>query len=751
MRIAIVFDNMIYGGIERVGITYVKLIQELGHEVDAYVLNPHTEDILKELEKECNIVTVLNYKRCYAPDYWKRLDTKFKWGKYVSPIICAFTKILNSLFKFNLCVFDKILNQCGSDISRDYDIAIAFSGHMNDLNFVADEFIKSNVKIAWLHGNENEYIKLSDGFASLYKKIQNLVCLSDTDDEKCTEFNTKFGINKRKIYNPVIIKDKALDEKFIDELKQKYGDFCLMVGRLATDKDQLSAIKAVKYMNEKYSLDKKLVLVGDGSTREMLENYVEENKLNDMVIFAGNRADVQNWYSAAKVYVHSSPLEGLPTVLLEAMSFGVPIASTDSYPGVREILGDSEYGLVSPVEDYKALAENIYRLYSDQSLYDNYKRLGSSRFNDFTFDAAKTNIEKLFNELTKRNNMRFISCASYYGTGSSAITDFVSEYGNVYSFTSEEFRFVQDPDGISDLEYNLVENFNRHNSGHALKRYKKLVDYYAGNGIVKRYESFFHGAWKKYSYEYIDKLTDFKYNGWWFYDLYDRGSFYHFRKRIVNKLLHMTIWRNDPERVFNTMKNEITYCSHPSEEKFLQCTKEYIDCLFASVSDGYETVMVDQIVPPTNLKRFLRYFDDIKVVVVDRDPRDLFVLGKYVWKDGIMPDNVEDFVNWFKYTRSHRKSENLNTENITFIQFEDLVYKYDETSQKLAEWLELDEKDHINPKKCFDPAVSVKNTQVFKNVDCEIYEIEYIQSEIEYIQKELQEYLYDFENEGESK
>ena len=95
--------------------------------------------------------------------------------------------------------------------------------------------------------------------------------------------------------------------------------------------------------------------------------------------------------------------------------------------------------------------------------------------------------------------MRFITCASYYGSGSSAITDFVSEFDSVYSFTDEEFRFVQDPDGVSDLEYNLVENFNRHNSGHAIKRYKKLVNFYCGNMFGKKYEKFFHGNWKKYS------------------------------------------------------------------------------------------------------------------------------------------------------------------------------------------------------------------------------------------------------------
>ena len=71
--------------------------------------------------------------------------------------------------------------------------------------------------------------------------------------------------------------------------------------------------------------------------------------------------------------------------------------------------------------------------------------------------------------------MRIISCASYYGSGSSAITDLISEYDNVFSFTDEEFRFTHDPDGISDLEYNLVQNFNRHNSGRALKRYSSIL------------------------------------------------------------------------------------------------------------------------------------------------------------------------------------------------------------------------------------------------------------------------------------
>ncbi len=331
--------------------------------------------------------------------------------------------------------------------------------------------------------------------------------------------------------------------------------------------------------------------------------------------------------------------------------------------------------------------------------------------------------------------MRIITCSSYYGTGSSAITDFVSEFDNVHSLTNEEFRFVQDPEGISDLEFNLVENYNRHNSGHALKRYKKLVDFYAGNAFLKRYEKYFNGNWKRCSYEYIDKLTEFRFNGWWQYDLFDKGMFFYFRKKLLNKILHMTIWRNNPERCLNTLKNEITLGTHPTEEYFLKCTKDYIEDLFSSVADGKEIVMVDQIVPPTNLRRYLRYFNDLKVVVVDRDPRDVFVLEKHVWKDGVIPTDVDVFCKWFKTTRAHRSTDNLETDNITFVRFEDMVYDYDKMENRLISFLGLNPEKHSKRRQIFNPDISIKNTRTWERIKCN-------PEEIRTIERELEDYLY---------
>lgn len=331
--------------------------------------------------------------------------------------------------------------------------------------------------------------------------------------------------------------------------------------------------------------------------------------------------------------------------------------------------------------------------------------------------------------------MKFISCASYHGSGSSAIVDIISEFNSVCSFGNEELRFVHDPNGIADLEYNLVENFNRINSGYAVKKYKELVDFYCGDFFCKRYKRFFGENWRKYSYAYIDKLTDFTYRGWWDYDLRDKGLAFLLLYKLINRILRVTIWKNKPERTLNALKKEVSYCAHPTENEFLKYTKEYIEELFGSVSQNANFVLVDQIVPPTNLKRYLRYFEDIKVFVVDRDPRDVFTLGKYVWKDGMIPNDVGLFCKWFKYTRAHRLADEIDKDKVCFVQFEDMVYKYDETLTRISEWIGLSLKDQIKKKQYFNPELSVNNTFTWKKLKCDLLEIKYIE-------KHLEEYLY---------
>jgi len=331
---------------------------------------------------------------------------------------------------------------------------------------------------------------------------------------------------------------------------------------------------------------------------------------------------------------------------------------------------------------------------------------------------------------------KLISCSSYYGSGSSAITDLVGEYTGVKSLTDYEFRFLHDIDGIMDLEYHLVMNPNRHNSGHALKRFWRLAQFNAGNRWDKRYSAFLGENYIKLTKDYVDNLTDLKFPGYWFMDLYEKGIFLYYLKAVTSKVirkLHLS-------RYYNMLPREVTYCSHPSEDKFLGLTRKYVsEIIKAANPEDADYLMMDQLTPSSNVNRCLRYFDDnLRVIIVDRDPRDIFVLNKTIWKTTIVPTNPIDFCKWYAYTHGCAKGQPLDKNRVIKIQFEDLVYRYSETVSVIEQFIGLSSTNHKKPFEGMNPKQSINNTWLFKDYEPH--------SEIIYIEEHLKEYLYDFDS-----
>lgn len=333
--------------------------------------------------------------------------------------------------------------------------------------------------------------------------------------------------------------------------------------------------------------------------------------------------------------------------------------------------------------------------------------------------------------------MKIITCASYFGSGSSALTDLVSEYSSVHANDDFEFRFIHDPDGISDLEYHLVENHNRECSGYALKRFIKVSNFNSGTWFNKKYEKYFHGKYKEYTKEYVNDLLDFSYKGFWVYDVAANGKFKYYCRAFINKFF-IKFNMEKPQ----IMRKEITYCSHPSEEKFLDATRKYTSKLLNYLNnDNKPFLVIDQILPSSNIERCMRYFDDeIFTFVFDRDPRDVYILTKTVWKyDHIFPHNsVETFCKWFDYARKSAK-EKSKDKHVIYLNFEDLIFKYEETVKMIETTVGLDNKDHVNQFSRLNPKRSVVNTQIWKRYPK-------YKNDIAYIEEHLKEYLYDFES-----
>ena len=88
------------------------------------------------------------------------------------------------------------------------------------------------------------------------------------------------------------------------------------------------------------------------------------------------------------------------------------------------------------------------------------------------------------------------------------------------------------------------------------------------------------------------------------------------------------------------------------------------------------------------------------------------------------------------YQRLRSVEKKYNNTHIHVVQFEDLIYKYDETVERIMDILGVDKTKHIEKKQNFNPDKSINNTQLFNK--------EAYKSEAEVIEEELKEYIYDF-------
>lgn len=191
----------------------------------------------------------------------------------------------------------------------------------------------------------------------------------------------------------------------------------------------------------------------------------------------------------------------------------------------------------------------------------------------------------------------------------------------------------------------------------------------------------------------------------------------------------------------NIYDKQPTYFAMPSEEKVYSAAKEFVNEYFEMCRQKDVEVMVyDQLICPQHTSILDKFFDgNLKVIAVERDVRDIYSLSKHFWSKppyGFAPPLPVDFDEFAEYWRGNLDYER-NKENVLVVQFEDLVYNYEETKGKIMEYLGLEESAHIRKFEYFDPKKSIKNTQSF-------YMNEQTKSESDNIAELLPEFVYEF-------
>jgi glycosyltransferase involved in cell wall biosynthesis len=162
------------------------------------------------------------------------------------------------------------------------------------------------------------------------------------------------------LYNPVVtpeVQQKAEASLEHPWFQLDQPPVILAVGRLTKQKDFPTLIRAFAQVLPTRSA--RLMILGEGVDRPMLEALVKELGLQDHVSLPGFVNNPYAYMRRAALYVLSSRWEGLPTVLIEALYCGVPIVATDCPSGSREILADGQHGVLVPVGDVTALSQAI--------------------------------------------------------------------------------------------------------------------------------------------------------------------------------------------------------------------------------------------------------------------------------------------------------------------------------------------------------------------------------------------------------
>lgn len=168
----------------------------------------------------------------------------------------------------------------------------------------------------------------------------------------------------------------------------------IFVGRLVPEKGPVLLIKALEIVNEIYQ-DWKLVIIGTGPLENDLKELVNKKNLSEMVRFSGalSPLEVQQEINKNDVLILPSFMEGIPVVLMEAMSQGKLVITT-KIAGIPELIEDKKSGLLLPPGNVGALAQAIKNILAGNESYE--KILLCGKYKVETEFNSKLEAEKMF-------------------------------------------------------------------------------------------------------------------------------------------------------------------------------------------------------------------------------------------------------------------------------------------------------------------------------------------------------------------
>jgi len=332
----------------------------------------------------------------------------------------------------------------------------------------------------------------------------------------------------------------------------------------------------------------------------------------------------------------------------------------------------------------------------------------------------------------------------YYSTGGSVIRDIFREFEPAFDF-SIEFRLLKERFGLFDLEDVLLRSYAPENIDLAIRDFSWLATNLArksgrfrkmGMSYDLRTNHVFSGATK----EFLDTISDYKYPMSWHFLEFEKGYAAQIASRVAKRL------SKDIRRKEGTYLATLAY---PGAENYFEAARKYLNTILDGIRSvngrgSSSLVGLHNAIPPFStqlIDRGVGYFDSCKVIIVDRDPRDIFInypkdsYGRYLPRTEDPVEKAKAFVHFFRATREDQVVVRRHPK-VLFLKFEDLCHNYDNLYDELLDFTGLDRSEHTHKRSLFEPEVSRKNIGMWRHRSGEMAKA------VRYIEDQLPGFLY---------
>ncbi|KAA8831319.1 glycosyltransferase [Bifidobacterium tissieri] len=373
MKILFTMYNMEIGGTRRSLLNLLEKMTQAGVQCDLLLFSPYGE-FMDQIPSGVRVLhggiamqgiyATKQTLRRYAPSYLVAVKAAQKVAKKIIGAKRLHEHVLRAYAKRHLA-------------HHDYDAIVAFQ-EGDCVKFTT--YVPSSCRLAWIHNDYGNLQGEQRGTPEIFAKLKAILFVAEGTRQTFVAEYPQFATKMRVIPN-ILPQERIRDNAMAEHPEHVFQDLerihIVSVGRVARQK----AFERIPEVMERLgSLSDRIewTVIGDGPDLARLRETIAAKGMRDCVHAIGARNNPFPIVKQADLYVLTSLYESQPMVVMESLTLGVPVLSTD-FSSVRELLGGKPYGLICEngveglAESLRTLIESPETIHAMQQSADEYE------------------------------------------------------------------------------------------------------------------------------------------------------------------------------------------------------------------------------------------------------------------------------------------------------------------------------------------------------------------------------------------